>query len=98
MWKAFERKGEGKLGARPHAMDREGRLPLVSEQAFHASCPSRILFSFKTPVTQARNRPFHGFSTFDMDKFGTIRRHHWKERLILVNLPSFKVMHLKVIP
>ena len=27
------------------------------------------------------NRPFYGFLTFDMDKLGIIRRHHWKESL-----------------
>lgn len=27
------------------------------------------------------NRPFHGFSTFDMDKIGKICQHHWTEYL-----------------
>ena len=27
------------------------------------------------------DRPCHGISTFDMDKLGKIREHHWKERL-----------------
>ena len=33
----------------------------------------------------------NGFLTFDMYKFGKIRRHHWKERLEI----SLKVMRLK---
>ena len=33
----------------------------------------------------------NGFLTFDMYKFGKIRRHHWKQRLEI----SLKVMRLK---
>ena len=41
-------------------------------------------------VTQ-RNRHFHGFfSTFDMDPFGKICRHHWKERLKINKIAKFE--------
>ena len=35
------------------------------------------------------NRPFYGFLTFDMDKLGIIRRHHWKERLKISKAAKF---------
>ena len=42
-------------------------------------------------------RPFHVFSTFDMDKLGKIRRHHWKSVLKLIQLLSLKVICWKLI-
>ena len=40
------------------------------------------------------NRPFYGFLTFDMDKLGIIRRHHWKKSALkLVKLPSLKAIY-----
>ena len=32
------------------------------------------------------NRSFHGIVTFDMDKLGKIREHHWKGRLKINNI------------
>ena len=33
---------------------------------------------------------FTVFSTFDMDKLGKIRRHHWKERFNISNTAKFE--------
>ena len=41
------------------------------------------------------NRPFYGFLTFDMDKLGIIRRHHWKERLKISKAAKFESDLLK---
>ena len=35
------------------------------------------------------------FSTFDMDKFGKIRRHHWKGRLKISKISKFESDLLK---
>ena len=35
------------------------------------------------------------FSTFDMDEFGKIRRHHWKERLKISKISKFESDLLK---
>ena len=40
-------------------------------------------------------RPFYGFSIFDIDKFGKICRHHWKERLKISKLAKFESDLLK---
>ena len=34
--------------------------------------------------------PFHGFSTFDMDKIGKISGHHWNERLNNIIIAKFE--------
>ena len=34
--------------------------------------------------------PFTVFSTFDMDKLGKTRRHHWKERLNINKIAKFE--------
>ena len=42
------------------------------------------------------NRPFDGFfSTFDLDKLGKIRRHHWKELLKISKIAKFECDLLK---
>ena len=35
--------------------------------------------------------PFHGFSTFDMDKIGKICGDHWNERLNIIIIAKFEV-------
>ena len=43
--------------------------------------------------SKSSHRPF--FSTFDMDKLGKIRRHHWKERLKINKIAKFESDLLK---
>ena len=44
------------------------------------------------------NRPSHGFffPTFDMDKLGTNRQHHWKERINISKIAKFQSDLLKI--
>ena len=39
--------------------------------------------------------PFYGFSIFDIDKFGKICQHHWKEHLKISKIAKFESDLLK---